>query len=454
MQKFLVYIFILLLLSCSGSPSSGSHNDDPVVLSGPLDIRTVITYGSDNDTAVSRPVVIESGNQTFTITGLESGKLYTIYATRMETSDAVLARSTDIVINNLGGGTFTFVLPEGVTEIEFKASEIGLENGGEFRIGDVAAAEITFQDGLKGMTIGQGVTDPVYINADGGEIYEAFYSIDVSELDNPENIVITEVLAHSGEGGGSHFYCFVDKYGREITTAQPRAVIDLSDYDVVYLYNQMVVDYSNNYDMTDSLYLLNPTSVNVGETFTLSNPSTFIVAPSSSPQYLIVNRPSDVSLGVFINDINARLARTGERFSHVLPVEATAEHIIINIPAHSEDILFDYDGEDLCAELIPADGHIRIEEMKRGTKTFTVPAGMFIFPVICTDPLIDCTLSMTTDIPDGMLKYTLINRDGDGYGQGMISGGESMETGDGRSFDWFFFRTYERKGGTFTLTIQ
>ena len=88
----------------------------------------------------------------------------------METSDAVLARSTDIVINNLGGGTFTFVLPEGVTEIEFKASEIGLENGGEFRIGDVAAAEITFQDGLKGMTIGQGVTDPVYINADGGEI--------------------------------------------------------------------------------------------------------------------------------------------------------------------------------------------------------------------------------------------------------------------------------------------
>ena len=247
---------------------------------------------------------------------------------------------------------------------------------------------------------------------------------------------------------------FVDKYGQEIRSVKPRAVIDLSGHDIVYLYNRMIVDFSEGKDMTDSLYLLNPTPLNVNGTVTLHNPSTFIIGPSSSPMYLIVNRKSDNSLGIFINDINARYASTGARFPGVLPIEATEEHLIVNIPSHSEKIMFDYDGEDVTAQLVPSDGKIKIHEMGMGTKTFTVPPDTFIFPIICTGSLSDCTLSFATDIPDSSLKYTIINRDGYGAGQGMIYPGGSVSTGNGRTFDWFFFRDYERKGGTFTLTVQ
>ena len=448
-------LMIMLSISCSGSPSqSGGNTEEAIILEGPVDISQIISGGSGIETAVSRPIAVGSGNQTITFTGLESGKLYTIYAGREGNTKAIASTGEGITLNDLGGGTYTFILPEGVTEIEFKASEIGLEDGGEFRIGAVAAPEIDFQDSSKGMTIGQGVTEPLYINADGSEVYEAFYSIDVNKLENPSNIVITEVLDHSGEGGGSHWFCFVDKHGQEIRSAKPRAVIDLSGHDIVYLYNRMIVDFSEGKDMTDSLYLLNPTPLNVNETVTLHNPSTFIIGPSSSPMYLIVNRESDSSLGIFINDINARYASTGARFPGVLPIEATEEHLIVNIPSHSEKIMFDYDGEDVTAELVPSDGQIKIYEMGMGTKTFTVPPDTFIFPIICTGSLSDCTLSFTTDIPDSSLKYTIINRDGYGAGQGMVYPGGSVSTGNGRTFDWFFFRDYERKGGTFTLTVQ
>ena len=447
----LIASIILLAVSCSGSPDRTAP-EQPVQLEGPLDIATILS--GDKEGSVSRPVVVPGGNQTITLTGLESGRLYTIYAGESVSSKAVAAEAGNIEINNLGDGVYTFILPEDVTELEFKASEIGLSGGGEFRLGIVNAPEITFQDGARGMTIGQKKEEPVYVTEDGSEVYEAFYSIDVSTLEDPSRIVITEVLSHSGGGGGSHWFCFVDESGKEIETINARALVDLSAYETVYLYNYMRVDYSDGGDMTDSLYMISPTMLDIGEAFTLRNPSTYILGPSSSSVYLVVDRPSDRSLGVFINDLNARIAETGERFKHVLPVEATAEHLIVSIPAQSEEIMFDYDGETLSAELVPSDGSIVINEMSGGTRTFTVPAGMTIFPVVFTGSTPGCTLSMTTDIPDGFLKYTLVNRDGDGYGQGGISTGGWVSAGSGRVFDWFFFRTYAAEGGTFTLTVE
>ena len=183
MRKLLALLPILvavLFISCSAGPSGDSGlADEPVILDGPLDIDEIITESSADRTTVSRPIIVEDGSQTVILTGLESGKLYTIYTGKAGNAKAIAPTGEGITINDLGEGTYAFILPEGVTEIEFKASEIGIGSGGEFRIGAVAAPRIDFTDGSDGMTIGQGATDPIFINQDGSEEYEAFYRIDI-----------------------------------------------------------------------------------------------------------------------------------------------------------------------------------------------------------------------------------------------------------------------------------
>ena len=440
-QAFICFVLIAFTVSCSGgTPPS------PVIHEGPvsLDVSKAVPDGNGSGTVVSDPVYIAGGN-TITLTGLESGRLYTIYTGK---SPSAQSRSS-VVINDLGGGVYSFVLPEGMTEFRFSASEIGLGDGGCFSIGEVVPEPLTFQDGSEGMTIGQGVTDPVFTGPDGSEIYEAFFSVDMDSIPDPRNIVITEVLEHTGEGGGSHFYCFVDEYGREITSISPRACIDLSEYATVYIYLQMTVYYGR--DMTDSLYLLNPKPIEKDKSFILESPATYIVG-NTSPMCLVVERPEPgYGLGVFINDLNARYADTGERARGVLPVKATEDEIIVYISGHSRPVMFDYDGSSMSARLEPAG--ITVESIGRGTWPFTIEEGSFVYPIICAEGLSGCTLTMTTDIPDGRLKYTIINRDGDGYGQGMLSSGGSLEVESGRPLDWLFFLS-DGEGGTFTVSIE
>lgn len=203
---FITVMIVLLTISCSGGLNTPPA--DPVE----VDVSTAITGSSASATAVSDPIRVEGGNQEITLTGLESGKLYTIY---VDSSVSVAAASgTAVQLTNLGNGTYSFILPEGVTEITFTAREIGLQNGGEFRIGAVAAPEIDFKDGSEGMRIGQGVTEPVYVDNDGVEQYEAFYRIDVNTIPTPERVVVTELIEHTGTGAGSHYFLFVDENGK------------------------------------------------------------------------------------------------------------------------------------------------------------------------------------------------------------------------------------------------
>ena len=145
---FIAVLISLIIISCSGGTNTPPAN--PVE----VDITTAITGSSASDTAVSEPIKVVGGNQEITLTGLESGKLYTIYADgHIETKSKAAIRAS-VVLTSLGEGAYTFVLPEGVTEITFTAREIGLQNGGEFRIGEVATPSISFQNGADGMTIG------------------------------------------------------------------------------------------------------------------------------------------------------------------------------------------------------------------------------------------------------------------------------------------------------------
>ena len=369
-------LIITLFISCTGTPSD-SEPADPIA----VDVSTAIA-GSSGSTQVSKPIATSGGAQEISLKGLESGKLYTVY-TSSDYPGASRRASEPSPLSYLDNGAYSMVLPEGQTELTFTASDIGLTDGGDFRIGDVAATTIDFQDGSKGMTIGQQKTMPVFVEEDGTEYYEAFYRIDVSTIPNPDRFVINEVISHTGSGGGSHSFAFVDAGGNKISTISQSAILDLSGYDTVYLWQQMYVYFSDNNDQLSTLYMIEPESISASGTTMISNPGTYIIEPSSTDQYLIVDGLSQNNSGglsVFVNDMNARYTDTGKRFTGVFPLFTADGTTVINIPKHSEPIMFDYDGETVPAHLEPNDGRYPIATMDAGTQTFSVEEGQYVFP--------------------------------------------------------------------------
>ena len=199
MQKTLAIISLLIItvfISCTGAPSD-SEPAEPIA----VDVSTAIA-GSSGSTQVSEPIATEGGAQEISLKGLEAGKLYTVY-TSSDNTRASRRAAEPSPLSYLDNGAYSLCLPEGQTEITFTASDIGLADGGDFRVGNVATNTIDFQDGSKGMTIGQQKTTPVFVEDNGTEYFEAFYRIDVSTIPNPDRFVINEVISHTGRGGGS-----------------------------------------------------------------------------------------------------------------------------------------------------------------------------------------------------------------------------------------------------------
>lgn len=453
MRKLLALLPILvavLFISCSAGPSGDSSlADEPVILDGPLDIDEIIPESSGDRTTVSRPIIVEDGSQPVILTGLECGKLYTIYTGRAGNAKAIASTGEDITINDLGEGTYAFILPEGVTEIEFKASEIGIGSGGEFRIGAVAAPRIDFTDGSKGMTIGQGATDPIFINQDGSEEYEAFYRIDMAAVENPENVVVTAITSNTGSASMSHWFRFIDESGAEIEGINGNAVIDLSGYDTVYLYANLIVRSSANDDARFHVYFRNPVLIG-DKTVKLEPSQTYLIDPA--PASLLAVENDGGGLGAFANSLNARYAGSGKHFSNVFPVRITDSRIEINIPEHSEPIMFDYSGRELSARLEPVPAGFAIESMGKGERAFSVSEGTAIFPVIFT--VLSPGGMITLESGGGSGRLGLRHESGNGYATETLGPGQPYTVADSRYLEYFFFRNDTGEECSFTLTVQ
>ena len=456
MQKPLAIIslfIIALCISCTGSPSD-SEPAEPIA----VDVSTAIS-GSSGSTQVSKPIPTSGGAQEISLKGLEPGKLYTVY-TSSGTTRASRRAAESASLSYLDNGAYSLCLPEGQTELTFTASDIGLTDGGNFRVGDVAATTIDFQDGSKGMTIGQQKTTPVFVEEDGTEYYEAFYRVDVSTIPNPDRFVINEVISHTGSGGGSHSFAFVDTEGNKINTIRQSAILDLSGYDTVYLWQQIYVYFSDNNDQLSTLYMIEPETISASGTTIISNPGTYIIEPSSTDQYLIVDGLSQNNsggLGVFVNDMNARYTDTGKRFTGVFPLYTADGTTVINIPKHSEPIMFDYDGETVPAHLEPNDGRYPIATMGGGTQTFSVEEGQYVFPILISGAPAGATISMTTDAEKARLRIGYSDSDKGGHGTYSVENGDSFDVSTispRYTPEYLFFQNYNREACTFSVTIR
>ncbi len=436
-----ILLILIMLFSCSGNPNSTADS------------------GKEPDkTVVSDPFAVE-GNEEIKLEGLESGKLYVIYASSKTASRTLDARQgtgdgSRIALNYIGNDTYTFILPEGCTEITFPAADIGLENGGEYRVGEVNTADIAFSDGSDGISIGEGVSEPIYAKEDGSEVYEAFFSIDVSTIPDPSRFVVTEVLTHSGSGGVSHNFTFVDESGKAIEELAGRSILDLLGYETVYIRLYMEVEYSEG-DMVDTLYLSSPEEIPESGSIEISNPGTYMIGPSSIDKYLVVEKSfsSANGLGVFINNVNARYCDDGKHFNGVFPIAITDTGVILNIPKHSRAIMFDYDGATAPVHLEAADGEYPIGTIEMEEKTFTVPEGCRLFPVLPAEEYLGVTISMDSDI-GAFCRIGICNSDQIGYGIDSIDSGESLSLSPGRSPDYLFFVNPDGKACTFTLAIE
>ena len=125
--KAATVIIALSFISCT--PQDNSIQADPIS----INVNDEIT-GTSTVTNVSDPIAVEGGNQEISIKGLESGKLFTIYSSKASAGSqsalSAVSGKSRISLNNISGGTYTFILPEGQSEITFTAVEIGLQNGG------------------------------------------------------------------------------------------------------------------------------------------------------------------------------------------------------------------------------------------------------------------------------------------------------------------------------------
>ena len=456
MQKTLAIISLLIItvfISCTGAPSD-SEPAEPIA----VDVSTAIA-GSSGSTQVSEPIATEGGAQEISLKGLEAGKLYTVY-TSSDNTRASRRAAEPSPLSYLDNGAYSLCLPEGQTEITFTASDIGLADGGDFRVGNVATNTIDFQDGSKGMTIGQQKTTPVFVEDNGTEYFEAFYRIDVSTIPNPDRFVINEVISHTGRGGGSHSFAFIDTNGNKINTIRQSAILDLSGYDTVYLWQQMWVYYSDNNDQLSTLYMIAPETISASGTTMISNPGTYIIEPASTDQYLIVEGLSlndNGGLSVFVNDMNARYTETGKRFTGVFPLATADNTAVINIPKHSESIMFDYDGKTVPAHLEANDGRYPIVTMSIGTETFTIEEGQYVFPVFISSAPAGATISMKTDCENGRLRIGFSDSDKGGHGVNAVENEESLDISTispRYKPEYLFFQNYSRKACTFTVTIR
>ena len=439
-------ILFLMLIVCCSSCSDNSQN----YVSSPVnvDISVVLPAGGGDGTVISSPIEVNGRNQEILISGLDSGRLYIVYAA--SPSEKAESRKEGGFIHLLDDGVYSLILPEGKSDVAFTAFEIGLDDGGVFRIGNVSSPEITFRDAENGMVIGQGIDAPLLTSDDGTEFFEAFFSLDVGTIPDPENVVVNTYFTYNGVSSGSKAFRFVDEHGKAIEDINGNAVVDLSAYDSVYIYAKLAVHYAET-DMRLNFSLQNPVPIGERTPVELEKHRTYSIAPSEKHQMLIIEAETG---GWLYESLNARFAETGKHFPRVFPVALDAGCFSINIPPHSETIMIDYGGGEGKAHLENADSAFSIAEIGEGTKTFTVDGDTCIFPVVFATGLYGKNVRLSSDasLAEGWLGLEHVS--GNGYAVEMLVPGETYQANDERALEYFFFINRTGKSCTFTLSVE
>ncbi|MBO8435656.1 MAG: Ig-like domain-containing protein [Spirochaetes bacterium] len=377
----------------AAAAGGGGGGGGPVVPATPdvvFDVSSLPDGSISDQTLVSDPITVEESDSVIKLTGLESGKLYSLYT---EQAQAIRARSS-AKISEGNKNRYTFVLPEGETEIEFNASDIGLGNGGSFRIGEVYAPHINFEDGNEAMTISES-DEPIFTDENGRKVYEKYFSIDISGIEDRSNIAL--ITTSTGSGSGGHNYGFVSETGEAIREKEIGSVFDLSEFDTVYIYLYMEVTESLD-SISVSLHLVNPITIGT-EAVDIKAPSIYRIEPSAENRYMVFELEGGPDQNIYLGatglneDLNARNLETGKRHPRFFPVKMDGNKVIFNLEANANPIIFNIES---IGDSYTVKAHIdeemeeinlrkiEVEADKDLDTTLIIPAGEAIVPAIFT----------------------------------------------------------------------
>ena len=235
MSKRLLVLFVLVtalvLASCS-----------QVEETVPSENQTV-----SGDGLLANGVELEA-DSSITLTGLENGVLYGLWATGVGRSESSRAAGGNLIPTDGG----TWLLPSDGSDFTFTGREVGIRNRGVVRM-------VRYQDRGRDRVIDTTTDKPVdirpYDDDPNARFFEEYYSVDLKEegLDL-SRIALMNYSVVTKSGGFSSDYGIIDAASGRLIHGT--GIMDLSGYDEVGIFNQVVA--RNEGQRRQEVVLLNP----------------------------------------------------------------------------------------------------------------------------------------------------------------------------------------------------
>lgn len=210
------------------------------------------TVPSENQT-VSGDGLLANGvelaaDSSITLTGLENGVLYGLWATGVGRSESSRAAGGNLIPTDGG----TWLLPSDGSDFTFTGREVGIRNRGVVRM-------VRYQDRGRDRVIDTTTDIPVdirpYRDDPNARFFEEYYSVDLKEegLDL-SRIALMNYSVVTKSGGFSSDYGIIDAASGRLIHGT--GIMDLSGYDEVGIFNQVVA--RNQGQRRQEVVLLNP----------------------------------------------------------------------------------------------------------------------------------------------------------------------------------------------------
>lgn len=215
-------VLAMLLVSCDGSGQSPE---------APESLTPTIGQGS-----YSQEYTVDTYT-TITLDGLEQDSMYGIIVTA-SSSRTTESRSTSSILTPMGDDCYLYWSgTDGETTISFSGAELGLS-------GQAAVKFIEYEPREDGLKIDTANEAPDYY-LDGVAVYEEFYKIPISELeDNVVDLTRVALLErYISKNASQSTDCGIVVDGRveDIHEAENSGVVDMSDWDYLCIFSRVAI---------------------------------------------------------------------------------------------------------------------------------------------------------------------------------------------------------------------
>ena len=290
----------------------------------------------------------EISADTITLQNLEPNSLYSIQI-KDNGSRNIALQSESSVLHPTKVGTSLFSPKD--DSISFSPKDIGAAIGDEYHISRL--------DGSYDMKIEEQKDFYIPYIRDGkeGKLYEEFYTIDTEDLKNDgldiENIVISDSNLGGGEKYTDYGFIFNMEDFALSQNAGSYAVVDLSEYESIGIYNSLFLIKSGNNNVSKEIKLVNPESLELNKTKDITGKNMVFRVDVNSleeeTEYVLKVTPQESmkrnNYAIATNNPNPRYAESGMRRPYFFPINNDDDSILIyigTIDKEKGDFIFNF----------------------------------------------------------------------------------------------------------------